>query len=316
MVTRDDEFWINAAVRGARNTDGWMFTADALKRSADVILETVNADRKQWLTLAGTMPWLTSPGEYEPLPVPVWQEYMLLAGFAIENLVKGIQIARNPALIRPDPSKPQKLLPPTLLKHLDLGLIDATGIKLTTDERDLVSRLTVFVLWGGRYPVSTDALQMRSKSMPDGSMRPPATSLGSDPALVDVLFDRLRAVLMSEIQTARARAEVESAEARKVRRRELLSELVEPDFSRETVDGVVTFTDKRAPSPSNADPGGTSLACCGCSAQMNLTLQVPAAICRCGTLHHAVRFYDGSLKRELMNVESYPPAPVTTSTGS
>ena len=53
---------------------------------------------------------------------------MLLAGFAIENLVKGIQIARNPALIQPDPSKPQKLLPPALLRHLELGLVDATRI--------------------------------------------------------------------------------------------------------------------------------------------------------------------------------------------
>ena len=152
---------------------------------------------------------------------------------------------------------------------------------------------------------------MRSKPMPDGSTRSPVTSLGSDPALIDALFDRLRAILMSEIQAARARAKLEDAEART----ELLSELIKPNFSRETVDGVVTFTDNRAPSPSNADPGGTSLGCCGCSAQMNLTLQVPAAICRCGTLHHAVRFYDGSLKRELMNVESYPSAPVATSTG-
>ena len=41
MATRDDAFWIDGAVRGARTADRWMFTADSLKRSADIILENV-----------------------------------------------------------------------------------------------------------------------------------------------------------------------------------------------------------------------------------------------------------------------------------
>jgi len=113
---------------------------------------------------------------YEVPPAPVWPMYMMLAGLALENLLKGIQIARDPRLVLPSPSKRTALLASTLTRHLDLNLVRDAGVRLSPEEADLVERLSVFVVWGGRYPVPKDALAMKSVPAPDGSTRGPATS--------------------------------------------------------------------------------------------------------------------------------------------
>jgi hypothetical protein len=71
--------------------------------------------------------------------------YAMLSGMAIEVILKGAIVEAMPPGERIAPPKGHKLL----------VLSEKAGVKLNHEEADLLSRLTTFVEWGGRYPVAT-----------------------------------------------------------------------------------------------------------------------------------------------------------------
>lgn len=98
MSQFDEESWIESVVGGARNAGTWRATAERLKRASDVL-------RELWLKEVRALPFLIAEtercirsGEDVPEPdPPVGEAAMLLAGFALENLLKGIIVAADPS---------------------------------------------------------------------------------------------------------------------------------------------------------------------------------------------------------------------------
>ena len=107
MPDFDLESWIESAAGGARNPGNWMGRAEELKRAFDLLHakwreEDVAFIRAEFEKvgrgeLTGPSPWLGSVA-------------MLLAGLAIENVLKGILIARDPDLVQPCMKDPDRLI--------------------------------------------------------------------------------------------------------------------------------------------------------------------------------------------------------------
>src|SRR6266540_1082577 len=131
MPTREEQFWINSAMGAARNPDAWMFTADRLKRAADQLLTVVDADRERMLADSKSLFERLEVNSSEPPPLPVSPVYMMLAGLALENLLKGLRIAIDPKLIQPGPKPPYKMFPPPFSQHLDRTFVAHTRVTLT-----------------------------------------------------------------------------------------------------------------------------------------------------------------------------------------
>lgn len=106
--------------------------------------------------------------------------YMLLMGFSFENLLKGIIMGRNPI---------DKMV---VLKagHRIVQMAD-TVISLTSDERDLLERIEIYLNWAGRYQIPKNSQQYHK-----AQGRVSITTL--DPGTVNQLFERLEQLLLKE----------------------------------------------------------------------------------------------------------------------
>lgn len=71
--------------------------------------------------------------------------YMLLVGFALENFLKGIFIAR-------EPHNQESLNKMFRLSHNLNDLADHLEIEKTENEKEILTRLTKYTIWDGRYP--------------------------------------------------------------------------------------------------------------------------------------------------------------------
>ena len=73
--------------------------------------------------------------------------FQLLAGLALENLVKAVPIKKFGSGFE------GKTIPQWVEGHDLLKLFKRAGIELLSAEEDFLQRLTECVIWAGRYPV-------------------------------------------------------------------------------------------------------------------------------------------------------------------
>jgi hypothetical protein len=146
----------------------WISTADTLKRAADKILIDYQAayrhlnEHTSRAINSGTVEQFTLDPN-----IDFYCPYMLLMGYALENIIKGMIICgtgiADPTFggavnfadfraINRDTSGPWRID-----KHGFLNLLKATVIDndLFSDaEKEMLKYLDKFVTWGGRYPVA------------------------------------------------------------------------------------------------------------------------------------------------------------------
>src|SRR5438128_5199933 len=122
---------------GGGNPSSWLHSAEALMRAARSLLPIIEADGRGILDA-------TVGDAFEAAVTPI---YMLLVGLAIENLAKGIYVARNPTACSSDN------LPRELTTHKAIELLESLDVSLSQAEVSLLERIETFVLWAGRYPI-------------------------------------------------------------------------------------------------------------------------------------------------------------------
>lgn len=83
---------------------------------------------------------------------PAFLPAFLLYGFAIENLLKGLYMKNNPG----KEGKEKVAVP----KSHDLNVLAAAaGYTPTSDEAELLEKLSTIITWSGRYPVALNRQQ-------------------------------------------------------------------------------------------------------------------------------------------------------------
>ncbi len=90
-------------------------------------------------------------------PDDFWRVFMMLAGYALEVLAKGIIVAEHPDQVRDRESWAR------LTSGHDLeALLKRAGIGLEPPEQQFVRRASTAVTWFGRYPVPKRVNDMRN----------------------------------------------------------------------------------------------------------------------------------------------------------
>jgi len=288
---RDQTWWAESAAGAARNPVGWLHSAEQLKRAADAVLALVRGD---WESLPRAFTGAFMGGQRPP---SVAGQYMMLAGFAIENLAKGLILVREPYRVQPDPAKPGRLLRWEGSGHLLEPLLHDAHETTSAAESELVSRFETFINWAGRYPVALQATEMAHPPGHDARAR----MSSDDIAVFEALYERLQRRLWHEAIESAQRAGAHDETNRARRRAELVGELA--DLERVTASGVTTLLRRGWP-----DQPSSAVGCAICGAAFTLGPDKPAAFCRCDSLHHCEVKYDASLGRDMPDIESYPPS--------
>ena len=281
-MDRDRDYWIEQAEATAQNPGGWLATAEALKRSADLVFaesdqEWLRAylawEKSEWPDLAETL------ADVQAAPF-LWPVYLQLAGLALENLAKGIAVARDPSLVAPD-SKGRLV---RKWGHINAALFSKLGIELDAEEAALVERLGVYVEWAGRYPVPRFAMQLRSAR---------TFHRGSAPVAIHDLYERLHAELVAAMPAHAERGEQERKE------RGLEAYAVLRGLPTQEIDGATTYVAEAEP-----EQPAAAVVCIACETTFLLSLRYPGAYCGCGDLHWLKLRYDGSLGRVIPVTET------------
>lgn len=105
--------------------------------------------------------------------------FMMLYGFAIENLCKGHAVTKLSRLDR----LACKLgkLPGRLKTHnLESLVTTEVGLVLNDGERELLKRLEAAVKWAGRYPVSTGPMDQKKQAIKEQLLAMPQGLRGDD----------------------------------------------------------------------------------------------------------------------------------------
>ncbi len=142
----EDNSWLNMDMPKevfehiAQNSNEWLESARRLKISADIIFSKLRQ-------LELSKPSKQAERRKQEAFI---ESYMMLAGFALENLMKGIYFAENPGKIT---------IEEIILKgwsHSGHGLVDLNidfPVKFNQHQRELLKRLEQFTIWAGRYPI-------------------------------------------------------------------------------------------------------------------------------------------------------------------
>jgi hypothetical protein len=135
----------------AQQPVAWLLTAERLAEAAEVIVASQAALEEQYQRAyeAAVAELEASPNgiaeirHREPNYLPAGMLY----GFAIENALKGLIIARG--LVTVSGVK----IDPKIQTHDMVFLATSVGITLDNDERDVLATISMLAEWAGRYPV-------------------------------------------------------------------------------------------------------------------------------------------------------------------
>lgn len=178
-----------ALSQALRDPGEWLDRAQQLKRAADVLFEGFRNDvaRFHGLTSFEEMPTgvevASNDARGHLAAYSLGPVYLMVAGYAFENLAKGLIVARD---------KSDSTITKITTRHLSKELLETAEVALTDRQADLVERMAVHVKWSGRYPVPTRAEDLARAREPRlwESVRRVSTG---DGRLVDTLFERMQA---------------------------------------------------------------------------------------------------------------------------
>ena len=132
----------------------WFDTAERLKISAEVLFDKLS-------DLYNRQKRPENLFEWRKQQLAVFQSYMMLLGFSLENLIKAVSIksytSQNKTII--DFKNLQSNVWQVKNAHDLLTIAENCGFILSDDEKDLIKRHMEFLVWAGRYHIPKDKLK-------------------------------------------------------------------------------------------------------------------------------------------------------------
>lgn len=129
--------------RRSKDPAAWFTVGYTLHYASNVLWTSLRPALKAWDAHG-------APQDKHELALRLRGPFALLAGLAIENMLKGAVQEVTPRAER------------QLVQGHDLiKLAKRLGLSLSSEESDLLERLTRFVKWAGRYPVALDAAETK-----------------------------------------------------------------------------------------------------------------------------------------------------------
>ena len=179
--------------RGASSPGSWLFIAEELERATEIL----------WRQTIDDSEFIQAAKVGDEIPPTAGAAAMLLAGLTVENLLKGICVADEPALNEDGEFR--------LKTHKLLDLAERSHVSLQPDTRRLVERLEAAVEWAGRYPVSLKYEDMMPRTLPNGGFASLGGWRSSDLARWRALVADLRTTLGSRTHREPGQPEADAA---------------------------------------------------------------------------------------------------------
>jgi len=169
----------------------WFYTAETLRIAADRLWNDWRDAHAEILRLVGA-------DARAELPAEVWQRgrfglpALLLSGYAIENVLKGIRITQW----RKSGCSPiaEGKLDNYFKKHDLIGFANDAQIPLANAERQLLIRLEACVVWAGKYPIAKEA---EPKELTQYGVGPHRVVTSDDQLAISLLYERLSEIFHS-----------------------------------------------------------------------------------------------------------------------
>lgn len=195
---------------GFLDPSSWKRKAARLKYAADRLFDLYDKSRTRFLER------FTEEAESGKGPVEAWHaapeselgkeiadiglltEYCVLMGYAIENLLKGILMGAHPEYFKPDAKITD------VRSHNLISLCKRCSLPFTSDEEDLLKRLTEHIEWVGKYPVPLEVSMMYPRKKINGTWDGPLDKFSGNITknIAERLYARFRDSL-SESQDAK-----------------------------------------------------------------------------------------------------------------
>lgn len=156
------EYFAQSWYQEALKPNSWALQAELLRRAAEILWSAFYQDYQRFLGRAKEARPGSSINTSDLGNMYILRIYLLIAGYAIENLLKGL-IVKN-KLMSSTPSYPPppnrrlpKNLPSDLRSHDLVKLFKQAELQFKSDEeKDYLDMLTKHIEWAGRYPLPLD----------------------------------------------------------------------------------------------------------------------------------------------------------------
>jgi hypothetical protein len=170
---------------GAQLPISWKMQALKLKRASDkIFISSFNARKEIWAKSESNSDTLA-----DHIDVQLISVYLLLMGFAIENLIKGLLFFQHPEYLIDDKQLSREVTGGHNLRHL-FELSDWT---FESKDKHWLECLSIYITWAGRYPIPLNLTAMLPKKEKDGTWTESFLSddLRRDYEELDDLFERV-----------------------------------------------------------------------------------------------------------------------------
>ncbi|WP_343548012.1 hypothetical protein [Ralstonia sp.] len=171
----NDDYWETIYSKGVLDPQSWVESALDLVRT----LNYLRAPAIAFFTAVAR-------GHALPLEQKVQGSYMMIAAFAVENLLKAIIAKRT----LPQDAAQTMGLPSELKTHDVVKLADMARVPLTDAGRDLLQRLTYFAVWAGRYPAPVRVRDLMPQAIAGLDPNTLNCFRGTDIRAIDEILDR------------------------------------------------------------------------------------------------------------------------------
>jgi hypothetical protein len=155
----------------------WIASSESLFRSFDILSACASQE----------VAHLRNDPPAVPRQPQVGKVALMCGGLAIEMALKALIFARESGAERAG-----------VFTHDLPRLAGKAQCELNEQETDLLSRLTVFTTWGGRYPTPKDIEDFRPYTFPNGGWGPPTIyAIPTDFEATKVIYGRIKTILQT-----------------------------------------------------------------------------------------------------------------------
>jgi hypothetical protein len=197
-MTSDSDAWLQRVRYTAAEPTSWLLHAQTLRQAAEDLWTAGNAhDHAPGSERGATVlaSWI-SPGFVRPeTGGSTFQVCVMVFGFALENLAKGIIVCRDPSVVT------KKQLRRWHGNGHDLArLFERARIFVSDDERQLLDRTTRTTEWKGRYPVAMNFDEVGSQDRVLGYIAFSGSWPAAEYAGLSDLYERARISLVDTME--------------------------------------------------------------------------------------------------------------------
>lgn len=179
----DDAYWNRKFARSIGEVTEWQEKAASLLMSLEAIRPVLV---ESWKSLIDA-----EIGERSKPELKIHGTYLMLAAYAIENLLKASIVRSRGWSVE----ELEKALPKEIKSHDLVALSQSAGIAFTVEGKELLARQSTYSTWAGRYPAPIKVGDLRPRVLPTGTLETLLTWRGADIRMTEQIVAHLQSVL-------------------------------------------------------------------------------------------------------------------------